>query len=283
MKWFKDGRLSARTTIGMALGGSAALLLVGGAFVINDFLQFRTIVQHELSTAANVVATGSATALSFEDGDAASRALSVLGNDESIAAAALYLRDGVRPLASYSRRGANIVPLAARSQPGIYRQGMSILLIQHVVLNGQVVGTLAIRAGINALTSLLPRDLDVAALMITCIVMGFLCTLPLPWSMVQPAMAMAETVWGNPLDGPRLRFDGTNASMEPAGVPPPHVQDREMTSRNDLPEQELPARIAVLEESNAELILAKTRAVEVARLKHSYERRDCDGRIGARN
>jgi signal transduction histidine kinase/DNA-binding response OmpR family regulator len=270
MKCFRGGRLSVRTTIAMALAGGTVLLLVGGAFVIDDILQLRTIVQHELSIAGNIVATGSATALSLRDREAASRTLWILRGDERIAAAALYLRDGVKPLASYSRRGTDTLPPPAIRQPGIYEEGKSILLIQNVVLNGQVVGTLAIRSGINALASLLPRDLDVAALMLICILTGFLCTLPLPWSIVQPDMAMAETVWGNPLDGASMQFSKTGIPMEVPAVPPPLVQGRETAAGNDLPEDEVPARIAAPEGSNAELIVTKTHAVEVARLKDEF-------------
>jgi CheY-like chemotaxis protein/signal transduction histidine kinase len=270
MTWFRGGRLSPRTTIAMVLAGGTTLLLVGGAFVVNDFLQLRRIVQHELSIAGNVVSSGSATALSLRDRESASRTLRLLGDDESIATASLYLRDGVKPLASYSRHGADTVPLPANRQPGIYKEGKSILLVQSVVLNGQVVGTLAIHAGIDALTSLLPRELGVAALMLTCILMGFLCTLPLPWSIVQPAMAMAETVLGNPLDGVRMHFSKASISMVDPAVPSSHVMDQETIAGNKLPANEAAARIAALEGSNSELIAANNRAVEAGRLKDEF-------------
>ncbi len=270
MKWFKGGRLQARTTVSMVLAGLATLLFVGGAFVIDDFLELRAVVQHQLSIVGNFVAAGSATALSFRDREAASRALRILGDDDSVATAALYLRDGDKPLAGYSRRGTDTLPLLADRTPGIYGEGRSILLIQSVFLNGKVVGTLAIRAGINALTFLLPRGLGVAALMLICIVMGFLCTLPLPWHIVQPAMAMAETVWGNPLDGPPMQFSKTNDSMEIPGVILPDVHEWKTATKSDLPEQEVAvdARIAVAEVSNTEL--AKSRAVEAVRLKDEF-------------
>jgi signal transduction histidine kinase/DNA-binding response OmpR family regulator len=209
MKLFRGARLFPGITVGMVLAGAMAVLLAGGAFVVRDFLQIRGNVQSELSTIGNVVAGGSATALSLRDREGASRTLWVLRGDETIATAALYLRDGVRPLASYHRSGTDVLPLPVLRQPGIYAEGTSVLLIQSVVLNGQVVGTLAMRAGVDAMTSRLPRDLSVTTLMLTCMLIGVVYTLRLPRIVTQPIVAMAETDRSNPLDSVGLQFSDT--------------------------------------------------------------------------
>ncbi len=204
MKLFRGTRLFPGITVGIVLAGAMAVLLAGGAFVVKDFLQIRGNVQTELSTIGDAVAGGSATALSLRDREGASRTLWVLRGDEMIATAALYLRDEVKPLASYHRSGTDALPLPPLRQPGIYAEGKSVLLIQSVVLNGQVVGTLAMRAGVDAMTSRLPRDLSVTTLMLTCMLIGVLYTLRLPWIVAQPAVATGETGGSDPLDGVRL-------------------------------------------------------------------------------
>jgi len=272
MKWFRSKRLFPQVTIGMVLAGAMAVLLAGGALVVNDFLQIRGNVESELSTIGNVVAGGSATALSLRDRDAASRTLWVLRGDEMIATAALYLRDGVKPLASYYRSETDVAPLPAVGQPGIYAEGKSVLLIQSVVLNGQVVGTLAMRAGVDAMTSRLPRDLSVTTLMLTCMLIGVLYTFRLPRIAAQPVVAMAETDRGNSLDGVRLQFSKTDTLPE-AGDRSQLPADRpETVGGNPLPETEDIARSSDLpapEGPGSELAVADIRVGE-ARLKGEF-------------
>jgi hypothetical protein len=45
MKWFRGKRFLPKRTIGLVLAGAIAVLLAGGVFAINDFLQLRRIVQ----------------------------------------------------------------------------------------------------------------------------------------------------------------------------------------------------------------------------------------------
>jgi len=257
MKCFRNTRLLPEMTTGMVLAGAMAVLLAGGAFVVNDFLQIREIVQRELSTIGNVIAGGSATALSLSDRDAAGRTLWVLRGDEMIATAALYLRDGVKPLASYDRSGTGALPLPAIRRPGIYAEGKSVLLIQSVVLNGQVVGTLAMRAGVDALTSRLPRDLSVTTLMLTCMLIGLLYTLRFQWIVARPVVAMAETTQGDPLDDVRLQFSKGDTVME--------ARDgaQLLASENVAP-------IATPEGPNSEPVVTEIRAGEAARLKSEF-------------
>ena len=245
MKLFSGTRLFPRITVGLVLAGAMAILLAGGTFVVRDFLQIRGNVQSELSTIGNVVAGGSATPLSLRDREGASRTLWVLRGDEMIATAALYPRDGAKPLASYHRSGTDTLPLPALRQPGIYAEGKSVLLIQSVVLNGQVVGTLAMRAGVDAMTSRLPRDLSVTTLMLTCMLIGVLYTLRLPWITAQPVVARAEC--------PQLLADG-----------------RDTVARNAPPETEGVVRITAPGASNSEPDVADIRVREAARLKDEF-------------
>src|SRR5947209_8270049 len=60
MKWFKHRTIGRKLAIAMILTSGLALLFAGSAFVINDILQARRIIQREISTTGNMLAAGSA-------------------------------------------------------------------------------------------------------------------------------------------------------------------------------------------------------------------------------
>jgi len=239
MTCFSNGRLFPGTTIRKGVACAGLLLLVCGAFIVNDLLQLRGTARRELSAMENVVAAGSAHALALRDGDAAVRILRLLQGDERISAASLYARDEVQPLASYDRGETGSAPFAATRQPGIFDDGKSIVLIQSVVLDGQAIGTLAIRAGVNAMTSGLARRFSATALLFTCLLIGFLCTSSLPSFDLHPIAAFAET----------------------AGSHPPEPEDLSEQPAHEIVAREIP---------NLELAVAHSRAAETARMKDEF-------------
>ena len=266
-----------KLTIIMMLPSVIALLAACTAFVTNDFLQLRGSFQRELSTTENIVAAGSATALSLRDGEAASRSLQVLRGDERIAAAAIYLRDAGKPLASYDRAGTRTAPLPAIRQPGMYKEGNSILLVRSVVLNREVVGTLAIRADTSALTSLLLRDPGIAVLvMFACTLIAFLCGSRLQRTIAQPIIRLAERAGNIPRDGATglagKSEDEVDILTDAFGVmlSRAELQESAIGRLRAQLEDEVSERTAALESSNSTLLAAKNLAEEAARLKGEF-------------
>lgn len=197
MKWLSGIRLVPRIATDMALAGAMALLLAGGAFVVDDFLEIREIVQRQLTTIGNVVAVGGATAARYPD--------------------------GVKPL-------------------------------------------LTKRAAVDAMTSRLPQDLSVTALMLTCMLTGLLYTLRLRRIAPQPVVAMAETARSNPPDGVLPELSDTNTWMEARGSPRSLADSGKTATGNEPAESEDAARIAGPGDTNSEPLVPENGVAQVARL-----------------
>jgi len=197
MKWLSGIRLVPRIATDMALAGAMALLLAGGAFVVDDFLEIREIVQRQLTTIGNVVAVGGATAARYPD--------------------------GVKPL-------------------------------------------LTKRAAVDAMTSRLPQDLSVTALMLTCMLTGLLYTLRLRRIAPQPVVAMAETARSNPPDGVLPELSDTNTWMEARGSPRSLADSGKTATGNEPAESEDAARIAGPGDTNSEPLVPEKGVAQVARL-----------------
>jgi two-component system sensor histidine kinase/response regulator len=193
MRRLQQARILRKITVATILTSGIALLLAGSAFVANDFVQLRRNLQRELFTSADIVAAGSATALSLRDGDAAIRALGILRADQRIAAAALYPTESRQPVATYYRNGSPAPPLPTVGHPGVYTEDRFILVIRSVVREGGVIGTLAIRADAGDLSSVLTRDLRMAVLVIlTCILSALLFTSHIRRMIAQPIISLTD-------------------------------------------------------------------------------------------
>ncbi|HXJ43243.1 MAG TPA: response regulator [Bryobacteraceae bacterium] len=184
-----------RMTLAMMMYSGVALFLAGIAFVTNDYFDHAQMLRQELSTAAGLLTPWSATALSVRDPVTAGRALQTLRADGRIIAAALFASDDrLAPLAGYRRTDSAGAPLPAAGVAGMYSEKGSNLLSQDMSLDGVVVGTLAIRSDTGGLTSLLLRDVSMAALtMIACFIAGFLLTARQRHRIAVPIAVLAES------------------------------------------------------------------------------------------
>src|SRR5687767_6972520 len=123
----------------------AALLLSAialGYYTVHDYSRRKLI---DVRTQAAIVARACAPALSFNDPKEAKRDLELLRERPDVEQVALYAADG-KLFASYSRAGeAEAVPPIA-SPPGHRIQGDYITIVHPIVEDGQVLGTLVLKA-----------------------------------------------------------------------------------------------------------------------------------------
>ena len=279
-------------TIVTMLTCGITLLLIGTTFVVTDFLQLRQSFQRELSTTGTIVGAAGGRTLLHRDREEANQALRALRSDKRIAMAVLYLSDDNKPLASYYRQGTLPGSLPAIRRPGMYQEAHSILLIQSVVLNSEVIGQLAIRADISDLTSLLVRDLSMATLvMLACTLIAFLCTLRLQRIITRPIGSLVDTVGRIPWDDvhtprqPGTSDDEVDILRDAFGMMRSHVERLEVALREY--QAVMQDKFSELESSHAELIVAKSRAEEadgfksrlLANLRHEV-RMPLNGVIG---
>jgi two-component system sensor histidine kinase/response regulator len=261
------------TTVTMLTTG-IALLLAGSAFVIGDFVHLRGILQRELSATANMLAEVSATALSLRDREAADRTLRALHLDRRIAAASLYLPGVDKAFAGYYRPGAGVVPPDATRPPGRYEEGGSILFIQSVVLNGQGVGTLAIRADRSDFASLLLPELTLAAfVLLPCFGIALLSTSKPRRAFTAPIVRLARRVERIPRDGAAAQLERSHEELSVLSdafttlLANTERQETELEAARALHEDDLAQRNAAVESSSSELMAAKNRAEEGERVK----------------
>jgi PAS domain S-box-containing protein len=121
-----------------------ALCVAGVAMLTVDLNRYQKSWASDLTTEASILAVSTAPALAFNDHDGAIRNLSALKARPRVMAAALYGAEG-NVYASFVRDGA--LPLPSRPPPeGIRTSGQRVEYSQRIVRNGEVLGTLYLRA-----------------------------------------------------------------------------------------------------------------------------------------
>ena len=144
MKWLKTvrGKLMAVVLLTTAI----ALFVAGIAMLTHDLSVYRTSWVSDLSTEASILALSTAPALAFDDREVAQRNLAALRVRPAVLVAALYSPDGVL-YASFVRQG--VLPPAPRmptNSAGTHISGQYVDLSQPVVVNGERLGTIYLRA-----------------------------------------------------------------------------------------------------------------------------------------
>ena len=138
------------TRINMIASGTA-LVLAGAAFMAYDFVSFRDSILGDRSVEAQIVASNTLTALTFDDADAAARTLGALEAEAHIEGAALYRLTGEQ-FATYQRSPSIaplVLPAGAAAVTGEWHafEGLrSLRTVRRIVLDGMPIGFVYIRS-----------------------------------------------------------------------------------------------------------------------------------------
>jgi len=159
----------------------SALAFSAAGLVIYDLRAYEALWTSDLVTQAEILARASAPALSFEDRASAANDLKVMRVRARVLAAALYKRNG-QLFATYAKEGApqfKFPEIAERD--GVRIEGDQIVVVRHVIENGEELGTVYLRALYDPWTRL--RDyltivgvVMVASLALVALVSGWLQT-----------------------------------------------------------------------------------------------------------
>jgi signal transduction histidine kinase/DNA-binding response OmpR family regulator len=156
------------TWMNMLVSG-AALLLACAAFIGYDTVTFRANIVRNLSTQAQIIGSNSASALLFDDPQAAETTLSALRAAPDILSAVIYMPNG-RPLASYSRDRNGQIPappaLAAGEIEMHLLKDNEIVLVRSIVFQGKPTGTVYIRSDLEELNHRLLRYAGIAGIVL---------------------------------------------------------------------------------------------------------------------
>jgi signal transduction histidine kinase len=151
------------------LVSGAALLFACLAFVVYDVLSFRDHLVQSLSTQADIIGTNSASALLFNDPEAAARTLSALEHSPNIVSAQLLTPDH-RRFTQYQRdpsAPAKEVPaLPPGKDQAHWFEGTQVLLGRAIMFQGNRIGTVYIRSDLDEMKTHLRQYFTIAGVVL---------------------------------------------------------------------------------------------------------------------
>ncbi len=134
----------------MMLTSTTVLLLTGGALLVHDTISFRNSLARSLMTRSEILAGNLTAALAFENHDDATEILAGLKSDPSTVRAALYDKQG-RLFAIYpADADPSSVPSAPHG-PGHRIERSAVVILQPVIEEGRLLGTLYLESDLRAL------------------------------------------------------------------------------------------------------------------------------------
>jgi signal transduction histidine kinase/CheY-like chemotaxis protein len=149
-----------------------ALLLSCGAFAAYDVVVFRSSLQKDLETLAEIFGSNSTAALSFGDQSAAEELLSALHSKRQLRVACIYAADG-KLFASYWRPDVARKRVLPRLQAdGSTFESDRLILFHRITLGGRPIGTLYLESDLEEMYQRLQRFAGImaAVLFITSVV-----------------------------------------------------------------------------------------------------------------
>lgn len=166
-----------------------ALGVAGIAMLTVDLGRYQQSWASDLTTEASILAVSIAPALAFNDHETAVRDLSALKARPRVMAAALYAADG-SVYASFVRDGA--LPLPSRPPPqGIRSSGQRVEYAQEIARNGEVLGTLYLRARYDTAGRVAAYLSIFALVTLLAVAVAFLLSRRLQRNITEPLDAMA--------------------------------------------------------------------------------------------
>ena len=169
MRNVTDASIARKLTWMNMLVSATALLMACAAFIGYDMVTFRQTVVRNLSTQAQIIGSNSASALLFNDPQAAETTLSALKAAPDILSAVIYMPDG-QPLATYSRDRSDSIPappsIAAGQIEMHLRRSNEIVLVRSIVFQGKPTGIVYLRSDLEELNQRLNRYVGIAAIVL---------------------------------------------------------------------------------------------------------------------
>lgn len=189
--WFQRLSIQKKFTCSVMTVAALALGLALSAFVVKETLSYRQATRHDAEIIASLLTTNSLAAVVFEDSEAASKSLEILGNQPKVSYAVLYLSDG-RPLAIFGKVDA---PQVSRPfSEGVTQQFPLLIKDLSIRNNGTEVGRLRLAITMGGLKKAIALAF-VAALLIGVASFGLsiLFSSPLRRNFTRPLENMART------------------------------------------------------------------------------------------
>jgi two-component system sensor histidine kinase/response regulator len=250
-------RMPIARKLAWIIGGAAALalLLMSMAIFGYELINYPRIKQSELATIADVVAASSRGALLFDDHARASEALQAFRATRSVMQATTHDASGTL-FARYDRdpSQAGLVPAVEHSQWNTMRAERPI------VVDGQISGYIRVMADLDDVYIRLGRYL-LLVLTILCVVLGIVLALtaPLHRLISQPLIHLAQAA--KALSNQDYSVRAVKRTDDEIGL---------LSDAFNNMVQEVSSRTESLLQTNAELVVARQRADQAARVKAEF-------------
>jgi signal transduction histidine kinase/CheY-like chemotaxis protein len=254
------------------LTNSIALLLAGIAIVGIQRVQYRNDVAGELQSAAEVIAVNSSAPLIFGDQPSAARSLAPLKSEARVAEAAIYKTGGklfatfVRPDIKSPHR-----PLAPGAD-GLNFEWSSIRVTRSIIVDGEKVGVISISSDMPDIRPRLYRNGSVMGLiMVASALVALSVTSVLQRRILRPIQHLVE-VAGEVSSGNNYGVRAVKETSDELGLLTDAFNSMldQIESRDRYLETKVAVRTAELTQTNQDLIVARDKAEEGARLKSEF-------------
>jgi len=179
---------------------STILLLTFAVSFANQWYLHKQNALEELETLAKITAENSAAGVVFQDNRALKKNLRALGLKKSIIESAIYQKDG-QQIAHYSKSNQN--PVAQRLESidsqlihqGHLFKNNSMTLVKSIILDGEKIGTLYLKASMSEINANLMQT-GLFALAIICggLIIALLLANRLQYIITQPIVQLANTI-----------------------------------------------------------------------------------------
>lgn len=155
MTSFRDWRISRKLMLTTVATSAIVLALASFAFIAFESVAARRTLVAQTSTLAKVVGSNCASALVFDDRDAANETLSALRAEPSVLAAMVRRMDG-SPFARYRKAEVDpdlafaLLPLDSGRERFVF-DGQQLSLVRRIVVDDETIGTVTVYSDLSRL------------------------------------------------------------------------------------------------------------------------------------
>jgi signal transduction histidine kinase/ActR/RegA family two-component response regulator len=191
IKFFDTGTVRGKLMLMAGATTLVALLFASVAMLLVDLRTFQRYWVSDLSAQAGIMARVTAPALAFNDASAAQQNLAVLRVRPQIEAAAVYTSSGAL-FASYTSSPDEAHLPAHPGQPGYVIERGELVVYQHIVENGELLGTVYLRSRYGLLERLASYAAILVAVMAAALVIAALVARRMQAGITQPLAAVTS-------------------------------------------------------------------------------------------
>ena len=193
MRWFRDLPIKQKLSLVVMAASSVALSLACMILIASEIVTFRREMARGLIVLAHGIGYNTSTALARNDSAAAAETLSALKVESHVICACLYAKDNTL-FAQYVRGDSTVVFPARPGPDGYVFEKDYLTLFRPVVQNKQRVGTIYVRADLEAMYARLGLYAGVVVLvLLAALFVAFVFSSILQRIIAQPILTLAAT------------------------------------------------------------------------------------------